>query len=249
MRAATVVTLCVLGGCSWVLPRPSPPSSALPVYAAAAGDCSLELVEARKTLTRRVDARGVPVLLVIRDASRKGPDRLVRNGDAIYFNASPPRAPDPVSTWIVEAPEVNGQQLQAGAELADGVSLLLRSSNGSGYLLARPAGEGTPAPVPVRDATRFVIHKADTPDPSRPTTCDALLRDGDFVFVRAVRPSAWISAGATGIPYRQSAASTQEVARVRRGEDPGCLKDVQRCYTDQDGGLVCAWAPSCSGSP
>jgi hypothetical protein len=206
-------------------------------------------VEARKTLTRHVDARGVPVLLVIRDASRKGPDRLVRNGDAIYFNASPPRAPDPVSTWIVEAPEVNGQQLQAGAELADGVSLLLRSSNGSGYLLARPAGEGTPAPVPVRDATRFVIHKADTPDPSRPTTCDALLRDGDFVFVRAVRPSAWISAGATGIPYRQSAASTQEVARVRRGEDPGCLKDVQRCYTDQDGGLVCAWAPSCSGSP
>jgi hypothetical protein len=189
------------------------------------------------------------VLLVIRDASRKGPDRLVRNGDAIYLNAQPPRAPEAVSTWIVDGPELKGQQLQAGAELADGVSLLLRSIDGSGYLLARPAGDGTSVPVAVRDGTRFVIYKADNPDPSRPTTCDALLRDGDFVFVRAVTPDAWISVGATGIPYRQSAASTQDVARVRRGEDPGCLKDEQRCYTDQDGGLVCAWAPSCSGSP
>lgn len=250
MRTATLVTLCVLGGCSWILPRPTPPGSAHQSYAAAAGECSLELVEIRKTLTRRVDARGFPALLVIRDASRKGPDRLVRNGDAVYFQASsPPGAPETVTTWIIDGPELKGQRLQPGAELADGVALQLRNVDGSGYLRARPAGEGASVPVRGGDATSLILNKADTPDPARPTTCDARLRDGDYVFVRAATPTAWINVSATGVPYLQSAASTQELARVRRGADPNCLKDEQRCYTDQDGGLVCAWAPSCSGPP
>jgi hypothetical protein len=249
VRFATLIALVVLGGCSWILPRPSPPSSATPAYAAAASECSLELVEARKTLTQRVDARGLPALLVMRDASRKGPDRLAKNGDAIYFQVSPPRAPETVATWIIEAQGATGQRLQQGAELTDGVTLQLQSADGSGYLRARRAGESASSSMPRGDATSLIVYKADTPDPARPTTCDARLRDGDYVFLRATTPAAWINVSAAGIPYLQSAASTEELARVRRGGDPGCLKGEQRCYTDQDAGLVCAWVPSCAGSP
>ena len=133
--------------------------------------------------------------------------------------------------------------------MADGEPLLDRSvvrfgvSQASGYLHLQPGAAS--ASVAAAQASDMVIGKADVPDQTRPTTCDSLIRDGDFVFLRAIQTNTWVNVHADGGLYTQSVPYSLRPGAS--GSDGGakCARDRELCSTDRDGGLVCVWTPEC----
>jgi len=194
--------------------------------------CSLEQVQSRKTLSRHPDITGVATPLLIHIAAPIGSERLVRNGEVISFSsrhgeASAQGAPP----WLLETLDPAGRPAADATPLSDGNMIRLRTA-----VVNSQSAKDPP----------LVIVKADVPDQSRPTTCDAQIRDGDFVFIHTISPSAWLNAApATGTPVPNAETMPHSVL-VNGSEDPSCVQDHETCVTDKAGGLVCAWAPSCA---
>jgi hypothetical protein len=111
--------MLLLCGCSWIHWRENPSGESM-IDAGPEKSCSLELAQDRKSLPRRVLALGTPTLLVIRVGTQSEPDRLVRNGQAIYFaagklNVEASDFSHAQRTWKIEALD------SAGRRLADSV--------------------------------------------------------------------------------------------------------------------------------
>jgi hypothetical protein len=251
--------LALLSGCSWILPHPSAVSDK------RLAECPLGVLQARKDLPKAISATGIPSPLIIRDRSRSGEDRLIRSGQSVYFVATQhdvdllrnfgpdmsrhlisidPAVPlPPTSLWQIEALDPHGKPVASDALLSDPSVVRLRNVAAAGYLeFAKNAQTLT---APLDRATRFALYKADVPDSTRPTTCDAQIRDGDFVFLQAVEPSTWINVTDTGAFYVTPLTSRESPAPADSSRNPRCAQDEERCHTDQNGGLVCAWAPMC----
>jgi hypothetical protein len=246
--AALLVGVPLLDGCSLVLPHPSaaPPDRGIE-------ECSLDVLEYRRQLPNRIAAQGVAVPVIVRHATPDD-ERLLRSGQAIYFVDTHPQAdasqsdsgdrqmismhtshlPKDSSIWILEAVDkADGASPEASA-VSDRALIRLRSSKG-GYLRLV---DGQPSvSANLENASRLVVYKIDVPDSTRPTSCDERLRDGDFVFLEALEPNRWLDSSSDGtlrsIPANDSNAAP-------------CVQERQRCYTDERGGLACAWGPKCS---
>jgi hypothetical protein len=258
-RVGALAGPALLGACSWILPHPS----AVPDKRIA--ECPLGVLQARKDLPRTISATGIPSPLVIRDRSRSGEDRLIRSGQSVYFVATwhdvellrslgparsphlipidPAVSPPPTSLWQIEALDPNGKPLAKDTLMSDPSVVRLRNVAATGYL---EFGKDAQTPTaPLDRATRFALYKADVPDSTRPTTCDAQIRDGDFVYLQAVEPSTWVSVSDAGVFYVMPLATRESTVPADGRRNPRCTRDQERCHTDQDGGLICAWAPLC----
>jgi hypothetical protein len=240
MRARTVLAGCLLGleGCAWVLPRPaeSPPDPGLV-------QCSLDVAQLRKERPVTLQARGMPALLIIRKDPAAGADRIIRNGQTVYFVAthhdanrtvlslaSGPASPE--TLWRLDAIDAGGMPLAADAPLSD-ASLVRLQRPGAGYLdLSSDAQSFSDR----NHAEGITLFKADVPDSTRPTTCDDQLRDGDFVFLRTSARPSWVGVSGSGALVTGPGD--------RRSHQ--CDQQEERCLNDQRGGLVCAWTTRCS---
>jgi hypothetical protein len=194
--------------------------------------CSLEQMQSRKTLSRHSDISGVATPLLIHITAPKRSDRLVRNGEAISFSPGNGEASvREVLPSLLETLDPAGRPAADAAPLSDGNMIRLRAA-----VLNSQSDKDPP----------LVIVKADVPDQNRPTTCDAQIRDGDFVFIHTISPSVWLTAApAAGSPVPRAAKNPRSVL-VNGSQDPSCVQDLETCVTDKAGGLVCAWAPSCA---
>jgi hypothetical protein len=223
--AAIAVTLAA---CSWLLPRPAH----LPWDGQTtdqALSCSLQLVEARRALSTSMPGAGAAEPIVITLAAGESVTRIVHGGDAVTFRRL---------TDAGEAHEVNratevsliAALPDTSTEIADQDVVQLQhppASPADGH-----AARG--AAPPSRGA--LVILKADTPNPNRPSTCDAQLRDGDLVFLRSATRKQWMTV-ADGVLAAQPPP---------RGSGAQCRRAQRRCYTDRYGGVVCAGYFACS---
>jgi hypothetical protein len=255
---AVLAGVVALAGCSWILPHPT----AVPDKGIA--ECPLGVLQARKELPKTISAAGMPSPLIIRGNSRSGDDRLIRSGQSVYFVATrhdvelvrnngsdtsrhlipiDPAVQPATSLWQIEMLDPNGNALAGGALMSDPSVVRLRDVAAAGYL---EFGKNAQIPTaPLDRATRFAIYKADVPDSTRPTTCDAQIRDGDFVFLQAVKPSTWVNVTDAGTFYVAPLPTRESPAPADSSRNPQCAQDEERCHTDQNGGLVCAWAPVC----
>jgi hypothetical protein len=242
-----LVALVVLSGCSWFLPHPEKPSNVIgDADTPRDGRCSLAVAQNRRLQPGQVIADGVPKLLIIHVQSPGATTREVRIGRSVYFDPST-RETDPPRTehalWRIDSVQYQGNEISEDAVLTDGSIFLLREPRESGYL--QMGGGAVRLAAPRAEASRFIIFKADVPDPTRPTTCDEQIRDEDFVFMRMLAPSTWVSVAATGILQVQPAPAGTRPVPAGSNTNPLCAREEEHCHTDSRGGLVCAWAPVC----
>ena len=240
--------MLLLCGCSWIHWRENPSGESM-IDAGPEKSCSLELAQDRKSLPRRVLALGTPTLLVIRVGTQSEPDRLVRNGQAIYFaagklNVEASDFSHAQRTWKIEALDSAGRRLADSVPIVGSVDMRLLNLQGTGY--AQLQAEGTVTAVAGREATDLVIYKADAPDPNRPTTCDRHVRDGDYVFVRAPNQDEWAALDLSGALYLPPASSKPCPTPDSDAESQRCPWDEEVCSNDQRGALICAWSLHCN---
>jgi hypothetical protein len=249
-RSMAAIGLTLLGGCSWFLPHPEKSSNIIgDADTPQDGRCSLAVAQARKSLFGQIVAAGVPKPLIVH-AQFASSNRDIRNGQSIYFVAStrdtdPPREFAGVSRhqskgeptahsemWQLKNLNRDGEAAAGDTVLLDRALIELRELQGG-------------AEPPRAELSRFIIYKADVPDPTRPTTCDAQIRDEDFVFMRALDPSTWAGVTATGSLEVQRGRPGRTTVPDGSNKNPDCAREEERCHTDAHGGLVCAWAPVC----
>jgi hypothetical protein len=227
---ATPICGCVSPG------APAVEAASAPDDAPQFKSCSLEQVQSRKMLSRHPDISGVATPLLVHIAVPLGSERLVRNGEVISFSASNAVAgAQGVTPLQLEALDPAGRPAADATPLIDGTMIRLRAAAGNSSSNA-PSDKNPP----------LVIVKADVPDQGRPSTCDAQIRDGDFVFIYTISPSVWLDAPPAGSTPLARADSTPRAALVNGSEDPSCAQDRETCVTDKRGGTVCAWAPACA---
>jgi hypothetical protein len=234
LRLCGVLVSLLLCSCTAVLPKPSAVGSAN-VPSGTETQCRLDLSAARQAALNRVAAAGAPIPAIIVRIDAPSADRVIRNGARVMLRSiaaldhqRPPKGSetDPLAITVTSL----GGARSDPVEIFDDSVIRLRawdpdhdSAQGK-RPVASPAGED------------FVISKADVPDPNRPTTCDAILRDGDFVYLRTLVPSAWVEIHdgvlVSSAPSRMSAAA--------------CGNHDERCYTDRYGGLVCTRFSACA---
>ena len=216
MRIAPIIivpALAVLSGCHWVLPEPKSPEGAAAPRSAA---CTLDLAQSRRSTLTRIAAAGSARPLIISLSSRATEDRLLRNGVQVELcdlETAGDAGASPLPLTILAV----GVDASVPAPIRDGSLIRLRAAADASALAA-----------PVR------IHKVDVPDPNRPTSCDAQLRDGDFVLLRSESPSAWLELNGG----RLAVAAGPAV--------PGCARSKEHCYTDRRGGLLCVRYLDCA---
>jgi hypothetical protein len=232
---SVIAGAALLCGCAWVLPKPTERTTATGASGADA-TCSIDLSEARRAIVARVDAAGIAVPAIITGADGAPADRTIRNGSLVTLRALPP---------------INDQRTLPATETAPMTISLIGGAGsdpveirGESVVRLRPRGEspvatgdiaGAKRPPGSSPADEFVIYKADVPDPNRPTTCDTVLRGGDFVYLRTIVPSTWVE-----VRDRTLVSATPALTPTAH-----CRESDQSCYTDPSGGLLCARMPTC----
>lgn len=236
-RFGWVLAACFLYSCAWVLPKPSA-GKADAVAAGSQAECRLDLAEARQAAVDRVDAVGaaVPSIVVLADGPNE--DRVIRNDSRVMLRSisgvadrRPTRGTETAPMTIVSVGGVAFDPVEIRGE-----SVIRLQAGGAGPLAPGAGAKPTPTATAARE---FVVYKADVPDPNRPSSCDSILRDGDFVYLRTLAPSAWVTV------YDGTLAPAAD-AGPRRTR---CGAPQQQCYTDRYGGLVCARFRTCVGAP
>lgn len=227
IRVLGAATASLLAGCAWVLPTPSPrplPEAAAAAYAA----CTLELTEARRALSTSLPGAGSaePLILGLTDAPND--DRAVRDGSsiALHLAAGSGRAATRGEERVLALVELVGATVGTHAPIEDKSPIRLRSPGGDP---GTPTGAAAGRAASTLVDGDVVIFKADTPNPNRPSTCDAMLRDGDFVYLKSLRRNAWITIENGRLAAREPHA----------GPASPCQTPKERCYTDRSGNLLC----------
>ncbi len=216
-RIAALALAFILHGCAWVLPKPSLP----PPQIAGSAACTLDLAEARKAESGALLANRVGEPLTITLADREPGDRGIHVSTPIILRGTPRGGDGPVLTIAA----VDGRTAPLVPVRDGSIVRLGTASAGAGAGASAAAG-----------LTAFHLLKADTPSPNRPTTCDALVRDGDFVLLQTIDASAWIGL--------RSGALT---ALGRPGGDgAACHTARERCETDRGGSPVCVNYYACA---
>ena len=229
--------LLILDACQCMLAGRQP--SAAAATAAAAGDCTLELMDARRTLSQRMYATGSPALVVLEKPADTAGDGEIRSGDRITMR---PASADDAGTqgitarqvYIAEGEDSSGHVLAAGSPLSDGAFVRLRTGPAEAYVRE---SHGAIEPGPRDQATRLELLKADMPDRTQPSSCDSHIRSHDLVLLLAIRPGTWMAADGVG---------SLSMPRAPCREDATMPASRLHCGSTNGGSLVCAWTPQCS---
>lgn len=234
LHGVLAVAAAVLCGCAWVLPKPAAPA---PTASVGSPDCTIALAESRRTRGATVySGSAAAPLVIVRDAPA-GTDRAVRSGAPIVLR--PATTTEGVVSGANEGVALSIEAV-AGAGAADTIrdgSVIRLRSRVTGAIAAAESGPGstaTDASVPA--GVDYMIYKADRPDPNRATTCDAVLRDGDFVFLRAATGNAWVAVRGGRLV----------VAAEQPRDRAACTAPREHCYTDRYGGLLCVNYLACA---
>ena len=179
--ALNVVCACA---CSMILPHPLTPEG----VAGDTRDCSLELDRSRQVAACEKTAAGAPTLVIIRPSSRSLSDPTIHDRSVVEFTsdqsfANADRSRD---RWRVELLRKPSPR-PSPHRLSDGDLIYLWNVTAHRYLRVS-SPEAAAADVRHRsDASIFALYKADVTNPNRPSTCDARVRDGDYVYIRCAR--------------------------------------------------------------
>lgn len=227
MRLVGAVTIGLLSGCAWVLPKSSPPAPPSATLAAESAACSLDLTEARKARSISIFGAGAAQPLVISLADGPSDDRAIRDGASVtlrraaHGGGQAAREQDAVLAVV----EAVGARSGTHGRIDDQSAVRLHLRGGP-EAAADSSGGRHGAVLADGD---FVIFKADTPNPNRSSSCDGQLRDGDFVFLKSAGQNTWVGV--------KGGALVAEGARAVDGTP--CHTPRERCYTDRYGGLMC----------
>jgi hypothetical protein len=229
-RGVLFVAAAFLCGCAWVLPKPAAPT---PAAAASGSDCSLGLTESRRTRGATLYAGAPAAPLVVARDDLPSADRAIRSGAPIVLRPATVTegAGSGASDGVALTIEAVAAAAGAADTIVDGsvVRLRGRTSGAAGTV-------ATTTETPPRSGAEYVIYKADRPDPNRTSTCDAILRDGDFAFLRAANENAWIAV-----------RDGKLVAAAALSPDRApCSAPREHCYTDRYGGLLCVNYLACA---
>ncbi len=229
LLALSWIAIASLTACSVIAPvfgeRPNGSDQAL------AARCTLETMQRRKQLPLRPQTSGTAQAFVIRKPVGGATDRVVKSADEVYL-----RTPD--QSWTLTAVDVLGRTRPKATLIRDGATIRLRTLD-----TARPIDideHGTVPTSAARSGSELVIYKADVPDATMPESCDAIIRDGDYVFLRTRRPDVWLGTNRAGAAPEASRSNAPDVRL--------CVDEAETCYEDAAGRLFCAWAPDCSGT-
>ncbi len=209
-------------------------------------DCSLELDRSRQVAPCEPKADGAPTLVIIRLSSlgRSGPTILDRSFVEFSTDQSSPDAADKSRhTWRVDLLHTPSPR-PGPHRLFDGDLIYLWNVTSHRYLrVSSPAAAAADAKHR-SDASIFVLYKADVTNPNRPSTCDARVRDGDYVYIRALEPSTWFSVS-DGVlePAPLQLPSASGLSELP--ERPANSAASQRCRTDERNQLLCGWVAQC----
>ncbi|HTV95393.1 MAG TPA: hypothetical protein VME42_05305 [Steroidobacteraceae bacterium] len=215
--------------------------------------CSLGLEQDRSVGVCRVAASGDPLPIVIRRAqSMHG--FIIRSGDEIDFplpsgagaggEVTAPadrQVPPARHAWRLQIVHAAGPSWP-GKPLTEGSLIRLRSVLTRRYLAFEPS-TGRAVETPRRKAAALIeVYKADFANPDRPSTCDPLIRDDDYVYLRTLSPGRWLREGGADAdsvaPLSTAPAASVPLART-------CVSGAERCRTDDRGAVQCAVIPCC----
>ncbi len=224
--------------CSLVLPHP------MTVDSLDARSCSLELDRSRQRTPCERNAAGSPTLAIIRLAARSSGDSAIDDRSLVEFSidASPANASNRSrDTWRIDLLHTPSPQ-PSPRRLADGDLIYLWNLAARRYLRVSPSDDAVAGTKHRSRASVLVLYKADVIDPNRWSTCDDRLRDGDYVYIRALKPSTWLTVSDGALQVASLEQSSQKAAAVRPA---GASAADQRCRTDERNQLLCGWMPSC----
>ncbi len=236
--------LCVCA-CSMILPRPltleDPAGDSLDT-----GRCSLELDRSRQVAACAISAAGAPELITIRLSTRSSPDHGIRDRSLVEFASGP----SPVETsyplggkWRVDLMHTASPS-PSPHQLADGDLIYLWNVTAHRYLRVSSSERAVADARHRSDASIFALYKADVTNPNRPSTCDDHVRDGDYVYVRALEPSTWFGIPDGAFQATSPQPPSQGGQRVLT-EGASTSASDQSCRTDERNQLLCGWVPHC----
>lgn len=222
-----------------ILPHPLTPEG----VAGDTRDCSLELDRSRQVAACEKTAAGAPTLVIIRPSSRSLSDPTIHDRSVVEFTsdqsfANADRSRD---RWRVELLRKPSPR-PSPHRLSDGDLIYLWNVTAHRYLRVS-SPEAAAADVRHRsDASIFALYKADVTNPNRPSTCDARVRDGDYVYIRSLEPSTWFRVSHGDL---EPASLQLPSGRAPQSElTTGSVTD-QRCRTDEGDQLLCGWVAKC----
>ena len=186
----------------------------------------------------------MPTLVINRLSSRSLSDPTIHDRSFVDFSSdqsSVNTADKSRHTWRVDLLHTPSPR-PSPHRLSDGDLIYLWNVTSHRYLRV-----SSPAAADVKhrsDASIFALYKADVTNPNRPSTCDAQVRDGAYVYIRALEPSTWFSVS-DGVlepaPLQPRLAS--DPAQLPEG--PANSVADQRCRTDERDQLLCGWVAQC----
>ena len=216
-----LIGLSLLGGCAWILPKPTPP--------AGPGDsvtsmCTLDLAEARKAAGAAV-AGGTPAEpLIIALDDGPSADRAIRSGHRV----------------LLQRATTTNHAMTPGEDTAVvTINAVDAAGDAQRWLIDRSVVRVAPRAIRPEPEFEFLLLKADMPSPNRPTTCDGLLRDGDYVFLQSTTSRRWAA-----IRHGELTLQNEPVAA-----DRPCREPRESCYTDRYGAVLCVNYFACGGAP
>lgn len=270
MRTTLVGLAAGLTACSLIAPRSSDQTDEL-TRASAIQHCTLKELEERKNLPLRVVSSGTAYAFIVRTQPIGPTNRAVTGEHALYIQipneskAFVGVARDgqgqlghvvvqrdeqllSAQAWFVSGTDFLGRMRSKNTLLHSGASIRLRAADSGHFINVDQRGAVTASSTRSRDAVTLVIYKADVPDATHPATCDAIIRDGDYVFLGEGerRPHAWL-----GVDHDGALRAGREPPAVDATSESAtsinriCLDEKEVCYNDSDGLLYCAWVPSC----
>lgn len=233
---ALAISVLWVSGCSMFLPHPLP-STGPTAGALDTRGCSLERDRGRQISPCEQNAVGEPTLLIIRRSTGSPADPIIHDRDLVGFSSDGSTGQADVGSrtqWQVvllrkPSPRPSPQPL------TDGDLIYLRDAGAHRYLRVSSAGAPTVDARRRSDAAVFALYKADVENPNRPGTCDDRVRDGDYIYLRALEPSLWFTVS-------DGALRAVRVALPKR--ESSTVAD-QRCRTDEGNQLICGWVAHC----
>ena len=258
-----------LTACSLIAPAFADRDSGL--EAGLTSRCTLERMQQRKELPLRPQSSGIAYAFVVRTQSAGATDRVVRSAGTVYLRTrAEPESYAGVSRdalghageavvaheqrlesaqpWTLTALDVLGRP-RRDTVIRDGATIRLQTANTARYLSIDEHRRVLTTAKRSEPGSELVIYKADVPDASFPGTCDAVIRDGDYVLLRERYPDAWLGVNHAGaFVAGQEAAAADRASRSQRAAVRICVDETQSCYQDDAGRLYCAWVPACAGT-
>jgi hypothetical protein len=210
------------------------------------GECDAARIEMRKDIAKSPGVSGIATPFIVRHAGEHA-NSILRSGESMTFTANERNAkiPSPAIWWL-ETLDRTGLPKLGSSPLLDGGVVHFRRLRSLDELLRQDGGTEPSEDIVVPPDSMLVIIKADVPEAKNPSTCDAQLRNGDFVFVRTFSHPMWLGATATGELAVTTTQPDLQTDPARRQCTSQCTTLTERCRSAARSGRLCVWVSECA---